>query len=172
MASAISANKAELLAIANSVATEKMIDKSIVLEAMEEAIQRERDALETEADTGGMSDRAVCEVQTPFLAEGVLVVVEAHAGGLVGLRGDRDEQLELQVLVALVVGEQTAGAAEERIVGHVDLDIEAHRLHHLDAAIHPEFRDCQQCFLHLWIVHIHLWLAAPSLRSKKSAAVL
>ncbi|WAC22401.1 transcription termination factor NusA [Blastomonas sp. SL216] len=40
MASAISANKAELLAIANSVATEKMIDKTIVLEAMEEAIQR------------------------------------------------------------------------------------------------------------------------------------
>ncbi|WP_373487668.1 transcription termination factor NusA [Blastomonas sp.] len=40
MASAISANKAELLAIANAVATEKMIDKSIVLEAMEEAIQR------------------------------------------------------------------------------------------------------------------------------------
>ncbi|MEZ5709658.1 MAG: transcription termination factor NusA [Blastomonas sp.] len=40
MASAISANRAELLAIANSVASEKMIDKAIVLEAMEEAIQR------------------------------------------------------------------------------------------------------------------------------------
>jgi len=40
MASAISANKAELLAIANAVATEKMIDKSIVIEAMEEAIQK------------------------------------------------------------------------------------------------------------------------------------
>lgn len=40
MASAISANRAELLAIANSVATEKMIDKNIVIEAMEEAIQR------------------------------------------------------------------------------------------------------------------------------------
>ncbi|MEM7664924.1 MAG: transcription termination factor NusA [Pseudomonadota bacterium] len=40
MASAISANKAELLAIANSVASEKMIDKSIVIEAMEEAIQK------------------------------------------------------------------------------------------------------------------------------------
>jgi N utilization substance protein A len=40
MASAISANRAELLAIANSVATEKMIDKSIVIEAMEEAIQK------------------------------------------------------------------------------------------------------------------------------------
>ncbi|WP_295640267.1 transcription termination factor NusA [Novosphingobium sp.] len=40
MASSISANRAELLAIANSVATEKMIDKSIVIEAMEEAIQK------------------------------------------------------------------------------------------------------------------------------------
>ncbi|MCW1402585.1 transcription termination factor NusA [Novosphingobium sp. MW5] len=38
--SAISANRAELLAIANAVATEKMIDKSIVIEAMEEAIQK------------------------------------------------------------------------------------------------------------------------------------
>ena len=40
MASAISANKAELLAIATSVASEKMIDKAIVIEAMEEAIQK------------------------------------------------------------------------------------------------------------------------------------
>ena len=40
MATAISANKAELLAIANSVASEKMIDKAIVIEAMEDAIQR------------------------------------------------------------------------------------------------------------------------------------
>ncbi len=40
MASAISANKAELLAIAHAVASEKMIDKTIVIEAMEEAIQR------------------------------------------------------------------------------------------------------------------------------------
>jgi transcription termination/antitermination protein NusA len=40
MASPISANKAELLAIANSVASEKMIDRAIVIEAMEEAIQK------------------------------------------------------------------------------------------------------------------------------------
>jgi transcription termination/antitermination protein NusA len=40
MASPIAANKAELLAIANSVASEKMIDKAIVVEALEEAIQR------------------------------------------------------------------------------------------------------------------------------------
>ncbi|MBP6031573.1 MAG: transcription termination/antitermination protein NusA [Sphingobium sp.] len=40
MATAISANRAELIAIANSVASEKMIDKAIVIEAMEDAIQR------------------------------------------------------------------------------------------------------------------------------------
>ncbi len=40
MANAISATRAELLAIASSVANEKMIDKGIVIEAMEDAIQR------------------------------------------------------------------------------------------------------------------------------------
>ncbi|MCW3834596.1 transcription termination factor NusA [Sphingomonas canadensis] len=40
MATAISANKAELLAIADAVAKEKLIDKGIVIEAMEDAIQR------------------------------------------------------------------------------------------------------------------------------------
>ena len=40
MASPISANRAELLAIATSVANEKLIDKAIVIEAMEEAIQK------------------------------------------------------------------------------------------------------------------------------------
>ena len=34
------ANKAELLAIADAVAREKLIDKGIVIEAMEDAIQR------------------------------------------------------------------------------------------------------------------------------------
>ena len=40
MASVATANRAELIAIANSVASEKMIDKAIVIEALEEAIQR------------------------------------------------------------------------------------------------------------------------------------
>src|SRR3954463_2587860 len=35
-----SANKAELLAIADAVAREKLIDRGIVIEAMEDAIQR------------------------------------------------------------------------------------------------------------------------------------
>jgi N utilization substance protein A len=38
--SGVTANRAELIAIANAVATEKMIDKGIVIEAMEDAIQR------------------------------------------------------------------------------------------------------------------------------------
>jgi len=40
VATAVSANKAELLAIADSVAREKLIDREIVIEAMEDAIQR------------------------------------------------------------------------------------------------------------------------------------
>ncbi len=39
-ASAVSANKAELIAIADAVAKEKLIDRGIVIEAMEDAIQR------------------------------------------------------------------------------------------------------------------------------------
>ena len=38
--SAVSANKAELIAIADAVAREKLIDRAIVIEAMEDAIQR------------------------------------------------------------------------------------------------------------------------------------
>jgi transcription termination/antitermination protein NusA len=40
MSTAIAANKAELLAIADAVAREKLIDKAIVIESMEDAIQR------------------------------------------------------------------------------------------------------------------------------------
>ena len=40
MATAVSANKAELLAIADAVAREKSIDRAIVIDAMEEAIQK------------------------------------------------------------------------------------------------------------------------------------
>lgn len=40
MSNVISANKAELLAIADAVAREKLIDRSIVIESMEDAIQR------------------------------------------------------------------------------------------------------------------------------------
>jgi len=39
-ATALTANRAELLAIADAVAREKSIDRAIVVEAMEDAIQR------------------------------------------------------------------------------------------------------------------------------------
>ncbi|MNX45225.1 hypothetical protein D3C86_757320 [compost metagenome] len=106
--------------------------------------QRERDALKAETNAGGMGDIAIVEVKTPFLAEGILVIVEAHAGRRAGRRCDRDQQFEFQVLVALVVGQHLAGTAEERIVGDIDGDVEPDCFHHLDAAIHPglaEFGD-------------------------------
>ncbi|MBC7477333.1 MAG: transcription termination/antitermination protein NusA, partial [Pseudorhodobacter sp.] len=40
MATAVTANRAELIAIADAVAREKSIDRAIVIEAMEDAIQR------------------------------------------------------------------------------------------------------------------------------------
>jgi N utilization substance protein A len=40
MSSAVSANRLELLQVADAVAREKLIDKELVLEAMEEAIQK------------------------------------------------------------------------------------------------------------------------------------
>ncbi|MEL6318426.1 MAG: NusA N-terminal domain-containing protein, partial [Pseudomonadota bacterium] len=40
MAKTVSANRLELLQIANAVAMEKQIDREIVVEAMEEAIQK------------------------------------------------------------------------------------------------------------------------------------
>src|SRR5690348_13409518 len=70
----------------------------------------ERDALQAEADAGGVRNAAVFEIEAPFRAEGILMVVEAHAGGRIGDRGDRDQQFELQVLVALIVGKHLAGA--------------------------------------------------------------
>ena len=60
MSTAISANKAELLAIADAVAREKLIDKAIVIEAMEDAIQRA-----ARARYGAENDiRAKIDIQT------------------------------------------------------------------------------------------------------------
>ena len=68
---AVSANKAELLAIADAVAREKLIDKGIVIDAMEDAIQRaakQRYGVENDirakldADTGDLRLWRVLEV--------------------------------------------------------------------------------------------------------------
>ena len=68
---AVSANKAELIAIADAVAREKLIDKGIVIEAMEDAIQRAARArygaendirAKLDADTGDLRLWRVLEV--------------------------------------------------------------------------------------------------------------
>ncbi|WP_425228764.1 transcription termination factor NusA [Sphingomonas sp.] len=72
--SGATANRAELIAIANSVASEKMIDKAIVVEAMEDAIQRA-----AKSRYGAENDiRAKLDVQTGDLRLWrVVEVVEA-----------------------------------------------------------------------------------------------
>jgi hypothetical protein len=56
-AKAVSANRLELLQIADAVAREKSIDKQIVLDAMEDAIQKARAALRQETDITPRSTR-------------------------------------------------------------------------------------------------------------------
>jgi N utilization substance protein A len=78
MANAISANKAELLAIASAVASEKMIDKAIVLEAMEEAIQRSaRNRYGAENDIRAKIDPVTGDLTLWRVVE-VVEVVEDH----------------------------------------------------------------------------------------------
>jgi len=74
---AVSANKAELIAIADAVAREKLIDRGIVIEAMEDAIQRA-----ARARYGAENDiRAKLDAETGDLRLWrVLEVVEEPAG--------------------------------------------------------------------------------------------
>src|SRR4051812_7718642 len=71
--------------------------------------QRERDALDAEADAGRMGGRAVRRRDLPGLAEQVAVIVEADAGRRMLPGVDRHQQLELQALLALAGGQQPAG---------------------------------------------------------------
>ncbi|MFQ5533792.1 MAG: transcription termination factor NusA [Sphingomonadales bacterium] len=79
MAIAVSANRLELLQVADAVAREKVIDKEIVLEAMEEAIQkaaRSRYGLENDIRAG--IDRTTGEIQLQRFLE-VVEVIENDA---------------------------------------------------------------------------------------------
>ena len=69
------------------------------------------------------------------------MIVEAHASGRLFDAGDRDQQLEFQVLVALVVDQQLACASEERVVGDVDFDRQSDLLHHFRATVDPELAE-------------------------------
>ena len=81
---AATANKAELLAIANSVASEKMIDKAIVIEAMEEAIQKAaRSRYGNENDIRAKLDPMTGDLRLWRVVEVVETVEDggAHAAG-------------------------------------------------------------------------------------------
>ncbi|MCI4662704.1 MAG: transcription termination factor NusA [Neomegalonema sp.] len=78
MAGAISANKLELLQIADAVAREKMIDRDIVVEAMEEAMQKAaRSRYGSEYDIRARIDRKTGETHMSRVRE-VVEEVENH----------------------------------------------------------------------------------------------
>src|SRR5207302_1441324 len=83
--------------------------------------QRQGEAIDAERDAARMGELARSGLQLPGLAEVVLVIVEAHAGGRLLRRADRDQQLELEGLLDLVDRHQLAGAAEERIARRLGL---------------------------------------------------
>ncbi|MGY3428212.1 hypothetical protein ACVWZW_008716 [Bradyrhizobium sp. F1.13.4] len=52
------------------------------------------------------------------------VIIEAHAGGRLLFRAQRDQQFELELLLLLAHGLHLTDAAEERIAGIVDAEAE------------------------------------------------
>src|SRR5438132_11781302 len=96
-----SANKAELLAIADAVAREKLIDKGIVIEAMEDAIQRA-----ARARYGAENDiRAKLDAETGDLRLWrVLEVVEDPEDHFKQIDVDRAQKLQKGASVGDVIG--------------------------------------------------------------------
>ena len=78
------------------------------------AEQRERDPLLPEPEARGVGRLPVLQAQVELHREVVAVVVEGRDGSRL-LSGDRDEQFELELLLALVGREHPAGAAEEGV---------------------------------------------------------
>jgi len=99
--------------------------------------QRQRHALQPEADAAGMTGGPVSEADAPTLAEMVLVVVEGKAGRRLLDARHRDQKLEFQCLVPLAVGQHLAGAPEERIVGDFHVAGQVEVFDDPPAAFHP-----------------------------------
>src|SRR5579864_302110 len=78
--------------------------KAVMLE------QRQRDALDAEADAGRVGRLARRRLDLPGAAEQVAVIIEADARRRVLFVVDRHQQLELQALLALAGGEQPTGS--------------------------------------------------------------
>src|SRR5712692_6330526 len=99
--------------------------------------QGEREAIDAEGDAGRVRESARLGLELPGLAEMVLVVVEAHAGGRRLLRAHRNEQLELQGVLDLVHRHQLGGTSEERIARGLGLVVQAEQIGNLGRARHP-----------------------------------
>ncbi len=92
------------------------------------------------------------------------MIVEAHAGGWLFDAGDRDQQFEFQVLVALVVDQQLASTSEERVVGDVDLDRQFDLLHHFRATVDPELAERHHIGFR---AHAHIFTHAEKLLARR-----
>src|SRR5919206_332715 len=115
---AVSANKAELIAIADAVAREKLIDKGIVIEAMEDAIQRA-----ARARYGAENDiRAKLDAETGDLRLWrVLEVVEEPEDHFKQVRdAERERQYEE---FKDRTGEVITGVVKRVEFGHVVVDL-------------------------------------------------
>src|SRR5258708_2272895 len=100
--------------------------------------QSERNALHAKSHASGMRRLAVRRRDVPSAPEQIAVIVEAHASRRMLAAVDRHQQLELEFLAALARCQHLAGPAEERIVGHIDIERKTERLDDLAAPIHPE----------------------------------
>ena len=73
------------------------------------------------------------------MAEVVSMTVRGHQRGpCVVVAVQRNDELDLEVLLDLVGCEHAPGSAEERIVGHLRDSREPEHLEHLEPALHPE----------------------------------
>ena len=108
MATAATANRAELIAIANSVASEKMIDRAIVIEAMEDAIQRA-----ARARYGAENDiRAKLDPNTGDIAfTRAWTAIDIHPGALIGESFFIDHGTGVVIGETSVIGAVAATAA-------------------------------------------------------------
>ncbi len=84
-----------------------------------------------------MRDRAVCAGDLPDRAEVLHVIVERQACGLAARVRDRNQQLELQRLGTLAIGDDLAAATEERIVGEVHFHRQLQQRNQQRAAFDP-----------------------------------